>query len=273
MIVDLKRKIFWLSLIPKWHVSSSFPSSEKHIAIIVYNFLIRSEMTHTHAYVLYISIHIFMNVWFVSPWLEMSIESSYCSILLFSLHHTMIVKHEIGACKVLFNQENSSDFILYQIFSFDDERVTDGACPSFSRLHSKSYRRRRRNSNWKWFDSIRTPLLDRKTGFRYRPPSNFLVHRPITWSIEYFRRGTSKEQIIYIDIHCFDIYDMRCVGDTVGWAVGIYVYAWRARDRQMLRSIYAWSEVTRVLMMEIDDGLYTELSFDPFNAWSDVHIW
>ncbi len=41
----------------------------------------------------------------------------------------------------------------------------------------------------------------------------------------------------------------------------------------MLRSIYAWSEVTRVLIMEIDDGLYTDISFDPLNAWSDVHIW
>ncbi len=83
----------------------------------------------------------------------MSIESSYCSILLFTLHHMMIVKHEIGACKVLFNQENSSDFLFY----LNDENSTDGVCLFFrvyTRNHTKEEEKRK--FNCKLFDSIRT---------------------------------------------------------------------------------------------------------------------
>jgi hypothetical protein len=133
-----------------------------------------------------------------------------------------------------------------------------------------------RKFNCKLFDSIRTWSLyalrlriKSKIVFRYQPPINFLVRWSITWSIGYFQRQTSKEQIIYIYIHYSDIYYTRCVGDTVGWAV--YIYREHATDK-CCALFFASSKVTRVLTMEIDDGLYIEISFDPLNAWSDVHI-
>ena len=104
----------------------------------------RYELTHTHAYVCVyecaIRIFVIRNV---------NRKFVYCSILLFALHHPVIVKHEIGAGEVLFNQTKAVDWtfvlvvvVLYQCLIVNGE--LNRWCMSFFRVDSRNHIQQRR---------------------------------------------------------------------------------------------------------------------------------